>query len=122
MGPEAKIEKRLRMRIKTEIPGARCLKFVSPGFAGVPDRIILLPGGRTVFVELKRPGEKPQALQEWAQGVLKKLGFPVFGCVDCMEEVERVIRFCKFGGGNRSATCDPGEGEYADAQTLRSAT
>ena len=50
---ESAIEGRLRDRVK--LLGGRCLKFVSPGQNGVPDRIILLPGGRVVFAELKAP-------------------------------------------------------------------
>lgn len=35
-----------------------CLKWVSPGFSGVPDRIAILPGGKVIFIEVKRPGLK----------------------------------------------------------------
>lgn len=61
--------------------GGRALKFVSPGLSGVPDRIILLPGGRCAFVELKRPGGKMRPLQEKRKRQLEELGFCVF-CVD----------------------------------------
>ena len=48
--------------------GGRCLKWICPGWAGVPDRIILLPGGRIIFVELKRPkGSDVGALQKKLQ-------------------------------------------------------
>lgn len=40
---------------KVELLGGLCMKFVSPGRRGVPDRIILIDG-KTFFVELKRPG------------------------------------------------------------------
>lgn len=50
---ENKVEKYLRERIK-ELRG-ECLKFTSPGRTGVPDRIVILPGGQLIFVELKRP-------------------------------------------------------------------
>ena len=36
-----------------QLRGGLCWKFVSPGRAGVPDRIVVLPGGRVIFVELK---------------------------------------------------------------------
>jgi hypothetical protein len=54
----------------------RCLKWVCPGWAGVPDRIVLLPGGQIVFVETKRPkGAEVAALQKkWRQWLLD-LGF-----------------------------------------------
>lgn len=53
-------------------------KFVSPGYDGMPDRIVLLPGGRMGFVEVKAPGEKPRPLQLARHGMLRRLGFRVF--------------------------------------------
>ena len=58
--------------------GGIALKFVSPGFDGMPDRIVLLPGGRIGFVEVKAPGEKPRPLQLSRHGLLRRLGFKVF--------------------------------------------
>lgn len=56
--------------------GGLCLKWVCPGWAGVPDRIILLPGARIMFVELKRPkGGKRSKLQEKWHEWLTQLGF-----------------------------------------------
>lgn len=55
-----------------------CLKFVSPGFVGVPDRIVLLPGGYMAFVEVKAPGEKPRPLQTSRHKLLRRLGFKVY--------------------------------------------
>ena len=56
--------------------GGMCLKWVCPGWAGVPDRIVLLPGGRVIFVELKRPqGGKMSAMQKWWANKLNSLGF-----------------------------------------------
>ena len=54
---ESSIEKYLVSRIKQECDGM-ALKFVSPGFNGVPDRIIFLPGGKIVLAELKAPQKK----------------------------------------------------------------
>ena len=59
---EKQIEAALVRRVK-EL-GGLCEKFVSPGRRSVPDRIVTLPGGRIVFVELKAPGKKPTELQE----------------------------------------------------------
>lgn len=56
--------------------GALCMKFTSPGFAGVPDRIVL-KNGKCFFVELKRHGEKPRKLQEYVHKQFLKHGFAV---------------------------------------------
>ena len=73
------IEEKLKKAVKEK--GGLCLKFVSPGFDGVPDRIILMPGGIIVFAELKAPGKKLRPLQERRKRQLESLGFSVF-CID----------------------------------------
>lgn len=72
---EKSIENVLRKAVKAE--GGLCLKWVCPGHRGVPDRMILFPGGIIAFVELKRPGAKVKAggLQEWWREKLAGLGF-----------------------------------------------
>ena len=62
---EKTVEAALRKAVEDE--GGLCLKWVCPGHTGVPDRMILFPGGVIAFVELKRPGAKVKAggLQEW---------------------------------------------------------
>ena len=71
---ERDIEKALVAMIKRR--GGLCLKWVCPGWAGVPDRIILLPGGHIIFAELKRPkGGKVSPLQQWWREKLSELGF-----------------------------------------------
>lgn len=69
------VEKTLRDAVKKQ--GGWCLKFVSPGTGGVPDRICLLPGGVLAFVELKAPGRhiKDGSLQEFWSKELRRLGF-----------------------------------------------
>ena len=70
---ERDIERALVGMVKRH--GGLCLKWVCPGFAGVPDRIVLLPGGRVVFVEVKRPrGGRLSELQKWWAGKLIDLG------------------------------------------------
>ena len=54
------------------------LKFASPGFDGVPDRLALLPDGKMAFVEVKAPGEKPRPLQLSRHRLLRRLGFKVY--------------------------------------------
>lgn len=71
---ERDIERRLVQTVKQM--GGLCLKWVCPGWAGVPDRIILLPGARVVFVETKRPkGGRTSELQRWWAKELRALGF-----------------------------------------------
>ena len=71
---EKEIETKLREIVKKR--GGLCLKWVCPGWAGVPDRIILLPRGRVIFVETKRPkGGRLSTRQEWWQRKLRSLGF-----------------------------------------------
>lgn len=71
---EREIEKKLVQKVRQY--GGWCLKWVCPGWAGVPDRIVLLPGGRIVFVETKRPkgGVLSERQKRWAN-ILTELGF-----------------------------------------------
>ena len=62
----------------TKNMGGIAPKFVSPGLDGMPDRIVLLPGGHIGFVEVKAPGEKPRPLQLARHGPPRRLGFKVF--------------------------------------------
>ena len=73
---EKQIEQKLVRAVKNM--GGIAPKFVSPGFDGMPDRIVLLPGGRIGFVEVKAPGEKPRPLQLSRHGLLRRLGFKVY--------------------------------------------
>lgn len=85
---ESKIEKRLKNKI--EQIGGKALKFVSPGVTGVPDRIVLLPHGRIIFVELKAPGEKLRKLQKFRAKELRNLGFDV-RAIDTFEKIDLFI-------------------------------
>lgn len=94
---EQDIEKYLREQVRAI--GGRAYKFVSPGNNGVPDRLICLPGGITVFVETKAPGKKSTPLQLKQQKDLRKLGYQVFGGingeVDSKEKVDLIIDYCR---------------------------
>ena len=73
---EKTIEQKLVTAVKKQ--GGICPKFVSQGFDGMPDRLVLLPIGRFAFVEVKAPGEKPRPLQLSRHGMLQKLGYSVY--------------------------------------------
>lgn len=85
---ESVIEKRLKKEI--ELIGGKALKFISPGVSGVPDRIVLLPHGRIVFIELKAPGKKLRAMQEYRAKELRALGFDV-RVIDSIDKIKLFI-------------------------------
>lgn len=64
-----------RMRIGVELMGGLAIKLTCPGWAGMPDRLVLWPGGKAEFVEVKAPGKKMRALQAWRARLLEGLGF-----------------------------------------------
>lgn len=70
--------------------GGICPKFVSPGYDGMPDRIVLFPGGRIAFVEVKAPGEKPRPLQLSRHRLLRRLGFRVY-VLDAAEQIGGIL-------------------------------
>lgn len=82
------IERHLAVSVKTM--GGMAVKFVSPGLDGVPDRIVLLPGRKIAFVELKAPGRKLRPLQEKRKRQLEALGFPVY-VIDGVEQIGGVL-------------------------------
>lgn len=86
---ERDIEKALVTAVKQK--GGICPKWVSPGCAGVPDRVVLMPKGRAAFVEVKRKGEKPRPLQEYRHRQLRALGFKVY-VLDDTKDIEKILR------------------------------
>lgn len=85
---EKLIERKLRDRVRQS--GGLALKFASPGFDGVPDRLLLFPGGRAAFAEVKTTGKKLRPLQMSRKRQLESLGFNVF-VVDRPEQIGGVI-------------------------------
>lgn len=71
---EVETEEFLRKRVR--LLGGYCFKW-TPTIAGVPDRMVLMPGGRIFFVELKREGEKPEPIQIVWHARLREKGFHV---------------------------------------------
>ena len=91
---EKTIEKKLVIAAKDM--GGIAPKFMSPGLDGMPDRIVLLPGGRMGFVEVKAPGKVPRPLQEARHRMLRRLGFQVY-LLDAVDQI----------GGILDAICTP---------------
>ncbi|GAA0434554.1 VRR-NUC domain-containing protein [Virgibacillus salarius] len=91
---ESQLEKRLKDKI--EQLGGLCFKWVSPGRRGVPDRICILPRGRTIFVEMKAPNGKLSPLQEKRIQELEKRKHEVY----VLESKQKVDAFIKMLGGD----------------------
>lgn len=85
---EKSIEEKLVEAVKAV--GGVCWKFTSPGTAGVPDRIVLMPFGMIAFVEIKAPGETPRPLQRSRLKLLRRLGFKAF-VLDNMADIQKII-------------------------------
>lgn len=85
---ETEIEKKLVLKVKAK--GGIAPKFVSPSYAGMPDRLVLLPGGVFAFAELKAPGMKPRPLQVARHRMLRDLGFKVY-VIDETEQIEEML-------------------------------
>jgi hypothetical protein len=85
---EKTIEQKLVQAVKAM--GGIAPKFISPGLDGMPDRIVLLPGGDMAFVEVKAMGCKPRPLQLARHGMLRRLGFRVY-VVDCLEQIGGIL-------------------------------
>ena len=81
---EAKLVKTVR------IMGGLAPKFISPGFDGVPDRLVLLPKGKIAFIELKSPGKALRPLQIRRKQQLEALGFPVYR-IDSTEQIGGIL-------------------------------
>ena len=89
MMTEREIERKLTETVKAS--DGVCWKFTSPGTAGVPDRIILMPGCRIAFVEVKKPGEKPRPLQLSRHRLIRQLGFKVF-VLDNTADIPKIMK------------------------------
>ena len=92
---EKQIEQKLVSEVKKR--GGICPKWVSPGFDGVPDRLVFLPGKHFGMVEVKAPGEKPRYLPVSRHRLLEKLGFKAHILDDAdqipalLDEIERSL-------------------------------
>ena len=85
---ESALESKFRLRVIRA--GALTFKFVSPGHAGVPDRIVLARGGKVYFVEMKRKNGKLRPLQRYTIQKMRDLGFSV-SVIDSEEAITAFI-------------------------------
>ncbi|QNM12425.1 MULTISPECIES: VRR-NUC domain-containing protein [Erysipelotrichaceae] len=86
---EFKIEDYLKEQV--EKIGGKCYKFVSPGYDGMPDRIVVF-SGCVIFVETKRPGKKPRALQKIRLEELQMQGV-ITAVVSTKKEADFIVDF-----------------------------
>ena len=92
-------EKQIEQKLVAEVRrrGGMALKFVSPSYSGMPDRLVLLPEGKVAFVEVKAPGKKPRSLQVKRHATLRKLGFQVF-VLDAASDILVILKEVMEGG------------------------
>jgi len=90
------LEKQLEKKLKTEVErlGGLCLKLVTPGFTGIPDRLVVMPAGVVYFIEVKKPGKTPDARQDVVIDNLRALSHNVW-VLDSEESLKLVIDWIK---------------------------
>ncbi len=86
---EKMIEQKLVRAVKAA--GGMAVKFVSPGYDGMPDRLVLFPGGKAAFVEVKATGCTPRPLQSRRHVMLKRLGFLVY-VLDDERRIQQILK------------------------------
>lgn len=86
---EKKLERLLCTKVKNELKGW-AIKLLPFQVAGLPDRMVLLPGGKMFFVEVKTTGEKTRPIQNVIHRKLRRLGFTV-EVVDTTEQINEII-------------------------------
>ena len=94
---EKTVEAKLIAAVKAM--GGLAPKFISPGYDGMPDRLVLLPNGILAFVELKAPGKKLRPLQVRRKNQIEALGFSVY-CIDKPEQIGVVLHEIEELGGD----------------------
>lgn len=85
---EKDLERRLNREIKQM--GGKSVKVYNPWDVGFPDRMLLMPGGRVVFVELKSTGERPRAIQRVKHEELRALGYEV-RVIDRNKQIDKLL-------------------------------
>ena len=75
-----------------------CLKYSNPGVVGYPDRVAVLPGGVTVWVEVKSKGKHPNKVQQLRHEQLRRLGHNV-AVVESKQQVDFLLAGVNFISG-----------------------
>lgn len=96
---ERDLERKFKDAVKAS--GGKAYKFMSPGNDGVPDRLVILPGGCIGFVELKQKGQKPTRLQRQQMEFLRGMGCFVI-VLDDLEDIPGILSKIRGSGGIRS--------------------
>ena len=93
-------EKTLEARLRKEVEkrGGMCIKLSSQLHRGLPDRLVLMPGGWALFAEIKTTGKKPTRLQCHCHQQLIQLGFSV-GVIDSTERLQEMLSIIDYGMG-----------------------
>lgn len=91
MSIEKLLERKLREAVK--LAGGIALKFHCLSFTGMPDRMVLLPGARIYFVELKDKGKDVKDRQALVHNTLRKLGFEVW-VINSELKLQEFIALC----------------------------
>ena len=86
---EKAIEKHLAEQVRRL--GGICLKYSNANMVGYPDRVVCLPHGKTVWVELKSKGKKPTKMQTLRMAELARLGHEVY-CIDNRKTIDELIK------------------------------
>ena len=85
-------EKAIERKLREEVEKANglCVKMQCDFFSGLPDRLVLLPEGKHIFVELKTTGQKPRPIQVYVHKLLRDIGHTV-EVIDTLEGVQQFI-------------------------------
>ena len=86
---EKSVEEYLCKRVKDTLHG-KAYKYTSPGNNGVPDRLVLIPGGRVYFIETKAPGKRPRKLQDYVHDEIRNMGCVVL-TIDTKSKVDSFV-------------------------------
>ncbi len=84
------LEKQVEQYLVKQVKSIDGISLKLNSLIGIPDRLILLPSGRCMFVELKRPGEEPRKVQVLRMKQLTKLGFRTY-VADSYESVDKLL-------------------------------